>query len=194
MIKNDDWIKSQAAKGMITPFEPTMIRKLENDVPALSYGTGSYGYDIRLSPKDFRVFRHVPGLVLDPKNFDPQCLKSIPLQSDRFGDFFVMPRDSYGLGVALERLVIPDNITAICLGKSTYARCAVIANVTPGEASFPGHLTLEFMNNSANDLRIYANEGIIQLVFFEGDPCLTTYSDRKGKYRDQPEMVVLPKI
>jgi dCTP deaminase len=194
MIKNDDWIRYQAIKGMIEPFCPTMIRKLPNEIPALSFGTGSYGYDLRLSPKDFFIFQHVPGLILNPKNFDERCIKPVELQSDSYGDFFVMPRGSYGLGVALERLALPDNITAICLGKSTYARCGLIANVTPGEAGWHGHLTLEFMNNSDNDLRLFVNEGIIQLVFFEGDHCATTYSDRKGKYYGQPEKVVLPRM
>ena len=192
MIKNDAWIIENANNGMITPFCHAMVRQLENGSPALSFGTGSYGYDIRLSPNEFFVFQHVPGLLLDPKHFDRRCLKKVELQSDLFGDFFIMPHGSYGLGVAIERLVMPPNITAICLGKSTYARTGLVANVTPGEAGWDGHLTLEFMNDSLNDLKVYANEGIIQLVFFEGDSCNVSYADREGKYSGQPERVVLP--
>ena len=101
---------------------------------------------------------------------------------------------SYGLGVALEKMKVPENITVICIGKSTYARLGIIVNTTPAEAGWEGHLTLEFSNSSGADCRIYAEEGICQLLFFEGDPCSTTYEDRKGKYQNQPEKVTLAKI
>lgn len=189
VIKNDNWIIEQSQNGMISPFEPTLIR---NNV--LSYGLSSYGYDIRLSPKEFLIFKHIPGTVVNPKNFNLENLESVPLHSDRYGDFFIIPAHSYGLGVALERLQMPPNVTAICLGKSTYARVGLIANITPVEAGWNGNLTLEFSNSSSADCRIYANEGIAQLLFFEGEPCLTTYGDRQGKYQNQSESVTLAKI
>jgi dCTP deaminase len=201
MLKNDRWIKEQAAKGMISPFVPELVRQLLHDdshpfhgSPCLSYGSSSYGYDIRLSPADFRIFRHVPGLINDPKAFDDRCLEPAWLRKDLAGDYFILPAHSYGLGVALERLRVPSNITVICLGKSTYARLGIIANMTPAEASWEGHLTLEFSNSSGADCRIYANEGICQLLFFEGEPCETTYQDRAGKYQGQPEAVIAARV
>lgn len=202
MLKNDSWIRSQAEAGMITPFMGSLVRRLVLGSPGqceglrhvLSYGTSSYGYDLRLSPKDFRIFRHVPGTVMDPKAFNPDNLEPAPLHEDSSGCFFILPAHSYGLGVALERLEIPSNITCIFLGKSTYARLGVIANTTPGEAGWKGHLTLEFSNSSSADCRIYANEGVVQALFLEGDPCDTTYEDRLGKYQDQPEAVVTARI
>lgn len=191
MIKNDIWIKSQT--GMIQPFEPSLIRKSENN-PVISYGLSSYGYDIRLSPSEFCVFRHIPGTVIDPKNFNPQNLESAELHNDVNGSYFILPAHSYGLGVALEKLEVPPNITIICIGKSSYARCGIIANVTPAEAAWRGHLTLEFSNSSSADCRIYAREGVVQLLFFEGEPCGVTYADRCGKYQDQKEIITLSKV
>jgi dCTP deaminase len=203
MLKNDQWISDQAALGMITPFVPESVREIEYCEPGhmgvwqrrkvLSYGCSSYGYDLRLSPSDFRVFRHVPGTVVNPKRFTDRNLETVALESDADGDYFIIPAHSYALGVALERLQIPPNITVICLGKSTMARCGIIANVTPAEAGWQGHLTLEFSNASNADCRIYAGEGIIQLLFLEGEPCNTTYADRLGKYQDQGERVVFAK-
>jgi len=193
MLQPDKWIRRNATKGMIDPFVPNLVREL-NGVLRLSYGTSSYGYDIRLSPTDFRIFRHLPGTIINPKQFNPDNLIPAQLHQDEFGSYFVLPGLSYGLGVSLERLQIPENITVICLGKSTYARCGIIANVTPGEAGWVGHLTLEFSNSSPADARIYVNEGVCQLLFLEGEPCGVTYSDRQGKYQDQPLSVVLPKV
>ena len=105
-----------------------------------------------------------------------------------------LPGHSYGLGVAIERLEIPENVTVLCIGKSTYARCGIIANLTPGESGWRGHLTLEFSNSSPADARIYANEGVVQLLFFEGDPCEVSYETRQGKYQDQSETVTLAKV
>ena len=182
---------------MIEPFEPSLIRKITLDsgvvVPALSYGLSSYGYDIRLSPEEFLVFRHIPGTVVNPKRFNPKNLEPVPLQYDDDGYFFIIPAHSYGLGVALEKLKVPPNITVICIGKSSYARCGLIVNTTPAEASWEGHLTLEFSNSSSADCRIYT-EGIAQLLFLEGEPCQTTYEDRKGKYQNQPHKVTLAKV
>jgi len=121
-------------------------------------------------------------------------LEKTVLHHDKDGDFFILPAHSYGLGVALEKMKVPENITVICIGKSTYARLGIIVNTTPAEAGWEGHLTLEFSNSSGADCRIYAEEGICQLLFFEGDPCSTTYEDRRGKYQNQPEKVTLAKI
>ena len=204
MLKSDRWIREQAAAGMITPFVPELVREREVDrgpslifrstVPALSYGCSSYGYDLRLSPKEFLIFRHVPGTVMNPKRFNPANLEPAPLHSDEDGDFFILPAHSYGLGVAVEHLCIPDNITCLFIGKSTYARLGQIANLTPGEAGWRGHLTLEFSNSSGADCRIYANEGIVQALFFEGEPCEVTYQDRAGKYQGQPHSVVTARV
>ena len=193
MLKNDKWISAKARKGMIRPFTPRLLRRVEG-AAVISYGLSSYGYDIRLSPSDFRIFRHVPGTVVDPKQFSPRNLEQAKLHRDAHGKFFILPAHSYGLGVALEKLDIPDNITAVCIGKSTYARVGCIANITPVEAGWKGYLTLEFSNSSHADCRIYANEGVVQLLFFEGEPCLTTYATRSGKYQDQKPEVTLPRV
>ena len=203
-ILNDTAIKLLAEKGMITPFVPKLIRCIEHGetlngasqrlIPAISYGASSYGYDLRLSPKEFFVFRHVPGTIVNPKEFSKANLQQVELQEDRFGRFFIMPHSSYGLGAALEHLRLPPNITALFIGKSTYARCGVIANLTPGEAGWHGHLTLEFSNSSSADVRIYANEGIVQALFFLGEECDTSYEDRSGKYQGQTEGVTLAKV
>ncbi len=193
MLKPDHWIRAQAAAGMIEPFQAALVRHLEPEqqlTPVLSFGTSSYGYDIRLSAAEFLTFRHVPGTVMNPKRFNPANLEPALLHQDEDGIYFILPAHTYGLGVALEKLKVPPNITVICLGKSTYARLGIIANMTPAEASWEGHLTLEFSNSSGADCRIYAEEGICQLLFFEGDPCETTYADRSGKYQCQPERVV----
>ncbi|MEP0871195.1 dCTP deaminase [Trichocoleus desertorum AS-A10] len=199
MIKNDTWITEMAAKGMITPFEPQLIREVSGDAnlairPVISYGLSSYGYDIRLSPAEFRIFRHIPGTVIDPKNFNPENLEPTKLHTDNNGSYFVLPAHSYALGVALERLEVPTNATVICIGKSTYARAGIIANLTPAEAGWRGHLTLEFSNSSSADCRIYANEGVVQLLFLEGEPCAVSYETRRGKYQDQPEAVTLARV
>lgn len=198
MLKNDLWIIEQAKKGMIEPFESSLVRQIELEEgkfrKVLSYGQSSYGYDVRLSSKEFLIFRHIPGTVVDPKNFNPGNLESVPLHHDENGDFFIIPAHSYGLGVALEKLNVPPNITIICLGKSTYARCSIILNATPAEACWRGNLTLELSNSSSADCRVYANEGIAQLLFLEGEPCDVTYEDRLGKYQDQPHQVILPRV
>jgi dCTP deaminase len=193
MLKNDRWIREQAANGMITPFVPELVRRADAG-PVLSYGCSSYGYDLRLSHREFFTFCHVPGTIVDPKKFNDANLRPAELQRDGEDAYYILPAHSYGLGVALEYLDIPPIVTVLFIGKSTYARCGVIANLTPGEAGWKGHLTLEFSNSSSADCRIYANEGIVQALFFEGDPCETTYHDRAGKYQDQPEAVVTAKV
>jgi dCTP deaminase len=204
MLKNDRWIREQAAAGMITPFVPELVRNIAHgfhrdgtynvSVPAISYGLSSYGYDLRLSPKEFLIFRHIPGTVINPKRFNLANLEPASLHRDQDGEFFILPAHSYGLGVAMERLQIPENITCLFIGKSTYARCGLIANLTPGEAGWRGNLTLEFSNSSGADCRIYAREGVVQAVFFEGEPCDVTYETRAGKYQDQPESVVVARV
>lgn len=189
MLRSDTWIRTQTTEnGMITPFVPELVRKVD-DTRVLSYGCSSYGYDLRLSPREFLIFRHVPGCVVDPKCFDLRNLEPTPLYEDDNGKYFILPGHSYGLGVALERLEIPADTTCLFIGKSTYARCGLIVNTTPGEAGWRGHLTLEFSNSSGADCRIYANEGICQALFFSGEPCDVTYDARSGKYQHQPEAV-----
>lgn len=193
MIKNDKWIRELADRGGIVPFEPAQIRRLD-DRPVISYGLSSFGYDIRLSPSDFRIFRHIPGTVVDPKNFNPDNLEPAALHHDDNGEFFVLPAHSYGLGVAIERLEVPNNVTIVCVGKSTYARAGIIANITPAESGWVGYLTLEFSNSSSADCRMYAHEGVVQLLFFEGDPCEVSYEDRQGKYQDQGSQVTIARV
>ena len=193
MILPDSAIAKIAGRGGISPFVPHQVRH-DGHRPVISYGLSSFGYDIRLSPRDFRIFRHVPGTVVDPKNFNPDNLETASLHSDPSGDFFILPAHSYGLGVAIERLEVPDNVTIVCVGKSTYARAGIIANLTPAESGWVGYLTLEFSNSSSADCRMYAREGVVQLLFFEGDPCEVSYDDRRGKYQDQGEEVTIARV
>ncbi len=192
MIKTDWWIELQ--DGMVVPFVDHSVRyDHAKNRPVISYGLGSYGYDIRLSPKEFFVFKHIPGTVVNPKKFNRDNLVDVPVQCDDSGEFFVLPALSYGLGVSLEKLTMPPDVTAVCVGKSTYARCGVIANITPVEAGWTGHLTLEFSNSSSADVRLYAGEGVAQLLFFQGERCKTTYADRFGKYQNQQHEVTVAK-
>lgn len=194
MLLSDREIKQLAIEyGMIDPFEPNLIRQADGR-SILSWGSSSYGYDIRLSSKDFRVFRHIPGKVVDPKDFNPKHLEPAELQRDEKGEFFILSANSYALGAAIEKLKIPSGITVICIGKSTYCRCGLIVNVSPGESGWEGHLTLEFSNSASSDCRVYVNEGISQLLFLEGKPCATTYADRNGKYQGQSEEVTLARV
>lgn len=193
MIKNDEWIKSQATQGMIHPFEAALVRQVD-ELKVISYGLSSFGYDIRLSPLDFQIFRHIPGHITNPKNFQPRNLEPAELHQDEWGEFFILPAHSYGLGVAMERLEIPENITCLFIGKSTYCRCGIIANLSPGEAGWRGHITIEISNSSNADARVYANEGIVQVLFLEGVKTGVSYEDRQGKYQNQPQQVVYAKI
>ena len=139
MLKNDRWIREQAAQGMLEPFQSGLVRHLDaerRERPVLSFGCSSYGYDLRLSPQEFLIFCHVPGTVMNPKRFNPANLEPTPLHEDEDGRYFILPAHSYGLGVALEKMRVPPNITVICLGKSTYARLGIIVNTTPAEASW----------------------------------------------------------
>jgi len=160
----------------------------------LGTGLSSYGYDLSLSEKDFRIFQHIPGEITDPKNFDENSLKPISPIKDHTGCYFILPSHSYGLGVAIEKINLPADLIAIALGKSTYARAGIDCNVTPAEPGFEGHLTLELSNNTPQDCKIYANEGICQLVFFRGNLCDVSYNQRKGKYQNQDQEVVVAKV
>jgi dCTP deaminase len=202
MLLSDTEITALATEaGMITPFIPALVRTRRDNHRVLSYGLSSYGYDLRLSDREFFVFQPLRDrdtnhyAVVDPKAFNPAHLIHTPLHHTPEGDsYFVLPAHSYGLGVAIEHLALPADITALFIGKSTYARCGVIANTTPGEAGWHGHLTLEFSNSSDSPCRIYTDEGIVQALFFRGAPCATCYETRAGKYQDQPERVVTARI
>ncbi len=194
MILNDKKINHLAnTAGMITPFEKQLVSILNNR-KVVSYGLSSYGYDIRLSEKDFRIFKAQAKKINDPKDFNDDSLDPLTSLVDNKGEFFVIPAHGYALGVSVEEFNMPENVTGVCLGKSTYARAGIIANITPLEAGWRGYLTLEFANTSNTPCRLYVNEGIAQLLFFEGETCNTSYSDRKGKYQNQPQTVILSKV
>ena len=193
-ILSDREIKYLAeGDGMIQPFQDHLISE-ENGRRLLSYGLSSYGYDIRLSPKQCLIFGGVQRGDCDPKNFDPEILKPAELLEDEKGQYFLIPPYGYCLGVAEEYLRLPADVTVVAVGKSTYARSGILANITPAESTWSGHLTLEISNCTGLFNRIYANEGICQLLFFRGNSCDVTYSDRKGKYNDQPKEVVFSQV
>lgn len=201
MILND--IEIASIDNLIVPFLPKLIRQVTvNGHPdiapqllkVISYGLGSYGYDVRLSPKEFKIFRHIPGTIVNPKEFNPDNLETVSLHKDKYGEYFILPAHSYGLGVTIEKISMPSDLTAICIGKSTYARAGIIANLTPIEASWNGHITIEISNSSSADCRIYANEGICQLLFLRGEECSVNYESRAGKYQNQPERIVLSMV
>jgi dCTP deaminase len=185
-IKADSWIRHMAAKhGLIDPFEPGQVRE-SNGERIISYGTSSYGYDLRCAP-EFKVFTNVYSAVVDPKNFDPTSFVDIN------SSVCIIPPNSFALARTVEYFRIPRNILTICLGKSTYARCGIIVNVTPLEPEWEGHVTLEFSNTTPLPAKIYANEGVAQVLFLESDqPCEVSYRDRGGKYQGQTG-VTLPR-
>ena len=182
-IKPDHWIRTMAQEhSMIDPFVDTQVR---NGV--ISYGLSSYGYDIRIAD-EFKIFTNVFNSIVDPKNFDPTSM------IDFQGEVCVIPPNSFVLAKTIEYFRIPRNVLAVCLGKSTYARCGLIVNTTPFEPAWEGYVTLEISNTTPLPAKIYANEGIAQVLFFEGDEeCETSYADKKGKYQGQ-QSIVLPKI
>ena len=172
---------------MIEPFEPGQIKTNAEGHKLVSYGTSSYGYDGRCAD-EFKIFTNINSAVVDPKAFDQDSFVDVK------GDVCIIPPNSFALARTVEYFKIPRNVLTICLGKSTYARCGIIANLTPAEAGWRGHLTLEFSNSSSADCRIYANEGVVQLLFFEGQQCEVSYETRRGKYQDQPEQVTLARV
>lgn len=185
-IKSDKWIKKMAKNhGMIEPFEENQIRQ-NNGHKIISYGTSSYGYDIRCA-NEFKVFTNINSTIVDPKNFDTKNFVEIN------ADYCIIPPNSFALARTVEYFKIPRNVLTVCLGKSTYARCGIIVNVTPFEPEWEGYVTLEFSNTTPLPAKIYANEGVAQVLFFESDEeCDTSYKDRDGKYMGQLG-VTLPK-
>jgi dCTP deaminase len=182
-IKSDKWITKMAREhGMIEPFVERQAR-----AGVVSYGVSSYGYDIRVAD-EFKVFTNVYNTIVDPKNFDPKSFVDIK------GDFCIVPPNSFALARTIEYFRIPRDILTVCLGKSTYARCGIIVNVTPFEPEWEGHVTIEISNTTPLPAKIYANEGIAQVLFFQGDePPEVSYKDKKGKYQAQTG-VTLPRI
>ena len=187
-IKSDKWIKQMVQEHkMIEPFKNEQVRKGKNDEKLISYGTSSYGYDVRCS-NEFKVFTNIHSAIVDPKNFDENSFVDIN------SDICVIPPNSFALARTVEYFKIPRNVLTICLGKSTYARCGIIVNVTPLEPGWEGCVTLEFSNTTPLPAKIYANEGAAQFVFLQGnEKPEVTYADRKGKYMGQTG-VTLPKV
>ncbi|MGH7581678.1 MAG: dCTP deaminase [Gemmatimonadales bacterium] len=184
-IKSDRWIRRMAAEhAMIEPFVDGQVR-----AGAISYGVSSYGYDMRVAD-EFRIFTNALSAIVDPKRFDDKSFVEFR------GDICVVPPNSFALARSVEYFRIPRNVLTICVGKSTYARCGIITNVTPFEPEWEGHVTLEISNTTPLPARIYANEGICQVVFFEADDndvCETSYADKRGKYQAQ-RGVTLPRL
>ncbi|MDO9104167.1 MAG: dCTP deaminase [Methylovulum sp.] len=185
-IKSDKWIRQMAEQyGMIEPFESGQVRDSEQG-RVISYGTSSYGYDVRCSD-EFKIFTNINSAIVDPKNFDSSSFIDIK------SDVCIIPPNSFALARTVEFFRIPRDVLTICLGKSTYARCGIIVNVTPLEPEWEGHVTLEFSNTTTLPAKIYANEGVAQMLFFGGDQvCEVSYKDRGGKYQGQTG-VTLPK-
>ncbi|HEX6998892.1 MAG TPA: dCTP deaminase [Gammaproteobacteria bacterium] len=185
-IKSDRWIKRMAREhGMIEPFEAEQVRANGSE-RIVSYGVSSYGYDVRCAD-EFKIFTNINTTIVDPKKFDERSFV------DFKGDVCVIPPNSFALARTVEYFRIPRNVLTICLGKSTYARCGIIVNVTPLEPEWEGHVTLEFSNTTPLPAKIYANEGVAQMLFLESDEvCEISYKDRGGKYMGQ-RGVTLPK-
>jgi dCTP deaminase len=182
-IKSDRWIKKMALEhGMIEPFEDRQVRH-----GVISYGLSSYGYDIRVAD-EFKVFTNINSTVVDPKNFDERSFVDLK------ADVCIIPPNSFALAKTVEYFRIPRDVLTICVGKSTYARCGLIVNVTPFEPEWEGYVTLEISNTTPLPARIYSNEGIAQVLFFEADEtCDISYADKKGKYQKQ-QAIELPKL
>jgi dCTP deaminase len=185
-IKSDRWIQRMAKEtAMISPFEAGQVR-YQGDERLISYGTSSYGYDVRCAD-EFKIFTNINSAIVDPKAFDENSFVDVK------SDVCIIPPNSFALARTIEYFRIPRNVLTICLGKSTYARCGIIVNVTPLEPEWEGHVTLEFSNTTPLPAKIYANEGVAQMLFFESDEvCATSYKDRGGKYQGQLG-VTLPK-
>ena len=178
-IKSDKWIIDQSENHqLISPFEATQIREL-NGEKIVSYGVSSYGYDVRCS-NEFKIFTNTHSAIVDPKKFDPNSFIDVTAEE------CIIPPNSFALARTIEYFKIPRSVLTLCLGKSTYARCGIIVNVTPLEPEWEGHVTLEFSNTTKLPAKIYANEGVAQMIFFESDQeSNTSYKDRRGKYQGQ---------
>lgn len=186
-IKSDAWLRRMVEEHqMIDPFLPELVREMDGH-RIISAGSSSYGYDMRLADDGFRVFSPVHGREIDPKKFDEDSLIEPPLRTSEDGSqYYLLPPHHYGLGVTVETFKIPRRVTGVALGKSTYARAGLLVNTTPLEAGWTGRLVVEIGNFANLPLRVYVNEGIGQILFFESDEdCLTSYSDRGGKYQGQ---------
>jgi dCTP deaminase len=183
MLKSDRWIRRMATEqGMINPFSEKQVRE-----SVISFGLSSYGYDLRVAD-EFKIFTNVNCTVVDPKNFDERSFVTVR------SDVCIVPPNSFALARSVEYFKIPRTVLTICVGKSTYARCGIIVNVTPFEPEWEGFVTLEISNTTPLPAKIYANEGLCQIIFFESDEiCETSYADRKGKYQAQ-KGIVLPKL
>lgn len=178
-IKSDAWIRRMAVEhGMIEPFEPRQVREVDGR-RVVSYGVSSYGYDVRCA-NEFKIFTNINSAIVDPKDFDESSFVDV------IADACIIPPNSFALARTVEYFRIPRNVLTICVGKSTYARCGIIVNVTPLEPEWEGHVTLEFSNTTNLPAKIYANEGVAQMLFFESDQvCEVSYKDRGGKYQGQ---------
>lgn len=185
MILNDLEIASMHS---ISPFSPIKVRDYAG-LKRISYGCSSFGYDITLSENDFRLFK--AGQLIDPKNFEDSALESQELISDSTGDYFIIPPYTSALGVSRELFSIPSDVIGVAVGKSTYARCGVIVNITPLENNWQGFLTLEFFNANSSPVKMYANEGVAQILFFKGNQPTQIY---EGKYQNQSNCVVTAKV
>jgi dCTP deaminase len=186
-VKSDRWIRRMSEEAqLIHPFSPSLIRNIEGR-RIISAGASSYGYDMQLGDDDFRVFSPIRGTEIDPKNFDEDSLIEPPLRTAEDGSrYYLLPPHSYALGVTVETFRMPRNVTGICMCKSTYARAGLMLNTTPLEAGWTGRLVIELGNLADLPLRVYVNEGIGQVLFFESDEdCDTSYEDRGGKYQGQ---------
>lgn len=185
-IKSDNWIRRMAQEqGMIDPFEAGQVREKAGK-KIISYGTSSYGYDVRCA-SEFKIFTNINSTIVDPKDFDSKNFVDVDQ------DVCIIPPNSFALARTVEFFRIPRSVLVVCLGKSTYARCGIIVNVTPLEPEWEGHVTLEFSNTTPLPAKIYANEGVAQVLFFESDQvCATSYADRAGKYQGQ-KGVTLPR-
>ena len=182
-VKSDKWIRKMATEhGMIEPFSEKQVRE-----GVISYGLSSYGYDVRIA-HEFKIFTNINHMVVDPKDFDPRSFV------DFEGEQCIIPPNSFALARTVERFKVPRDVIVVCLGKSTYARCGIIVNVTPLEPEWEGIVTLEVSNTTPLPARIYAGEGIAQMLFFQSDePCEISYADKKGKYQSQ-DGLTLPRL
>lgn len=183
-LQSDRWIRDMAKKhGMIEPFVDTQVRYV-NDKKVISYGLSSYGYDLRVA-REFKIFTNVNNCLIDPKNFNENAFVHIE------ADECIVPPNSFALARSVEYFRIPRNVLTVCLGKSTYARCGIIVNVTPFEPEWEGHVTLEISNTTPLPAKIYANEGLAQVLFYQGaEVCETSYADRQGKYMRQTKITL----
>lgn len=194
-VKSDRWIRQMALEyGMITPFEERLVREI-NGRRIISCGISSYGYDMRLAKDGFFIFSPIKGREIDPKKFDNDSLIEAPLRTaDDGSQYWLLPPLSYALGVTMETFNIPRNVIGLCFGKSTMARSGLIINATPLEPTWRGRLVLEISNSADLPVRIYAEEGIAQVIFLQSDEeCEVAYEDRQGKYQDQKGLVT-PKV